>query len=65
MNSKNNNIADLCRTINEFKMDSNVEIAIAKLKRYKSSGNDQIPTELIQAGRETLRSEIHKLIHSV
>jgi hypothetical protein len=25
-----------------------VEIAIAKLKKYKSSGSDQIPTELIQ-----------------
>jgi sorting nexin-29 len=32
------------------------------LKRYKSPGVDQIPSELIQAGRETLRSEIHKLI---
>jgi hypothetical protein len=27
-----------------------VEIAIAKLKKYKSSGSDQIPAELIQAG---------------
>jgi hypothetical protein len=26
-----------------------VEIAIAKLKKYKSSGSDQIPAELIQA----------------
>jgi hypothetical protein len=26
-----------------------VEIAIAKLKRYKSPGSDQIPAELIQA----------------
>jgi hypothetical protein len=29
-----------------------VEIAIAKLKKYKSSGSDQIPAELIQAGGE-------------
>jgi hypothetical protein len=29
---------------------------------YKSPGVDQIPAELIQAGGETLRSEIHKLI---
>jgi hypothetical protein len=29
-----------------------VEIAIAKLKKYKSPGSDQIPTELIQAGGE-------------
>jgi hypothetical protein len=42
-----------------------VEIAIAKLKRYKSPGSDQIPAELIQAGGETLQSEIHKLINSI
>jgi hypothetical protein len=29
-----------------------VEIAIAKLKKYKSPGSDQIPSELIQAGGE-------------
>jgi hypothetical protein len=42
-----------------------VEVAIAKLERYKSRGNDQIPAELIQAGGEILRSEIHKLINSI
>jgi hypothetical protein len=31
---------------------SEVEIAIEKLKRYKSPGIDQIPAELIQAGGE-------------
>jgi hypothetical protein len=41
---------------------SEVEVAIGKLKRYKSPGVDQIPAELIQAGGGTLRSEIHKLI---
>jgi hypothetical protein len=41
---------------------SEVEVAIGKLKRYKSPGVDQIPAEMIQAGGETLRSEIHKLI---
>jgi hypothetical protein len=41
---------------------SEAEVAIGKLKRYKSPGVDQIPAELIQAGGETLRSEIHKLI---
>jgi hypothetical protein len=41
---------------------SEVDVAIGKLKRYKSTGADQIPEELIQAGGETLRSEIHKLI---
>jgi hypothetical protein len=40
---------------------SEIEVAIGKLKRYKSPGVDQIPAELIQAGQETLRSEIHKL----
>jgi hypothetical protein len=29
---------------------SEVEVAIGKLKRYKSPGVDQIPVELIQAG---------------
>jgi hypothetical protein len=41
---------------------SEVEVAIRKLKRYKSPGADQIPAELIQAGGGTLHSEIHKLI---
>jgi len=39
-----------------------VEIALGKLKRYKSPGTDHIPAELIKAGGETLCSEIHKLI---
>jgi hypothetical protein len=39
-----------------------VEIAIGKLKSYKSPGTDQIPGELIKAGGETLYSEIHRLI---
>jgi hypothetical protein len=42
-----------------------VEIAIAKLKEYKSSGSVQILAELIQAGGETLLSAIHKLINSI
>jgi hypothetical protein len=41
------------------------EIAVANLKRYKSPGNEQVLTELLQAGGETLRSEIHKLIDSL
>jgi hypothetical protein len=39
-----------------------VEIAIGKLKSYKSPGTDHIPAELIKAGGETLYSEIHRLI---
>jgi hypothetical protein len=35
---------------------------IAKLKRYKSQGSDQIPAQLIQASCEILRSKFHKLI---
>jgi hypothetical protein len=31
-----------------------VEIAIGKLKSYKSPGTDQIPAEMIKAGGETL-----------
>jgi hypothetical protein len=42
-----------------------VKIAIAKLKKYKSPGSDQIPAELIQAGAEILLSAIYKLINSV
>jgi hypothetical protein len=41
---------------------SEVEVAIGKLKRYKSPGVDRIPAELIQAGGESLLSEIHKLM---
>jgi hypothetical protein len=36
-----------------------VEIAIAKLKRYKSPGSDQIPAELIQAGGEICNPQTH------
>jgi hypothetical protein len=42
-----------------------VEIAIEKLKKYKSPGSDQSPSELIQVGGEMLLSAIHKLINSV
>jgi hypothetical protein len=42
-----------------------VQVAIAKLKRYKSPGSDQIPAELIQVGGDILRSKIHKLITSI
>jgi hypothetical protein len=41
-----------------------VEIAIGKLKSYKSVGSDQILAKLIKAGGENLCSEIHKLICS-
>jgi hypothetical protein len=42
-----------------------VEIAIGKLKSYKSLGTDQILAKLIKAGGETLCSEIHRLICSI
>jgi hypothetical protein len=42
-----------------------VEIAIAKLKSYKSPGTDQTLAELIKAGGETLYSEIQRLICSI
>jgi hypothetical protein len=42
-----------------------VEIAIAKLKEYKSPGSDQIPAELIRAGGEMLLSLIHNIINSI
>jgi hypothetical protein len=43
-----------------------VEIAVEKLKRYKSLAIDQIPAELIQAGRNTIHYVLtHKLINSI
>ena len=42
-----------------------VELAIEKLKNYKSHGINQIPAELIKAGCWTIRCEIHKLIISI
>jgi hypothetical protein len=42
-----------------------LRFAIGKLKRYKYPGIDQIPAELIQAGEETLHSDIHKLINLI
>jgi hypothetical protein len=42
-----------------------VEIAITKLKKYKSPGSDQIPAKLIQAEGELLLSATHKLINSI
>ena len=41
------------------------ELAIEKLKNYKSRGIDQIPAELIKAGCRTIFFEIHKLIISI
>jgi hypothetical protein len=41
------------------------EITIAKLKKYKLIGSDQIAPEVIQRDDESLLSEIHKLIKSV
>ena len=42
-----------------------VEMAIEKLKRHKSPGNDQILVELIKTWGRTIHSDIHKLINSV
>ena len=38
---------------------SDIEMAIEKLKRHKSSGSDEIPAEFIKAGGRTSHSEIH------
>jgi hypothetical protein len=35
------------------------------VEKYKSPGGDEILAQLIQAGGETLQSEIHKLINSI
>jgi hypothetical protein len=41
-----------------------VQITVAILKKL-SPGSDQIPAEVVQAGDETILSEIHKLINSI
>jgi hypothetical protein len=38
------------------------EMAVEKLKRHKSLGVDQIPTELIKAGGRTIRCEVHEIL---
>ena len=45
--------------------DSEVELAIDKLKSHKSPGIDEIPAELIKVGGRTICLEIHKLITSI
>jgi hypothetical protein len=40
-------------------------MAIEKLIRLKSPGNDEIPAKLITAGGRTIRSDIHELINSI
>jgi hypothetical protein len=42
-----------------------VEIAIVKLKMYKSPGSDETAAGPIQAGGEILHSKIHKLVNSI
>jgi hypothetical protein len=42
-----------------------IEIAIEKPKRYKSPGTGQIPAELLLAGGNALRSEMHKFINCI
>jgi hypothetical protein len=42
-----------------------VEMAIEKLRRNKSSGIDQIPAEGIEVRGRTIRSENQKLINSI
>jgi hypothetical protein len=42
-----------------------LKLLIARLKKCKSLGSDQILAEMIQAGGEALLSVIHKLINSI
>jgi len=44
---------------------SQVDIAIEELKRFVTPGFDQIPAEMIKAGGETSRFEIHGFINSL
>jgi hypothetical protein len=58
---------DICTPVPVIPQSSlvKVEIAIGKLKSYKSPGTDQILAELIKAGGEILCSDMHKLICSM
>jgi hypothetical protein len=58
-------ISTKCWAVSTIPNPFKVEIAIAKLKRYKSPGSDQITTELVHAGVEILQAELHKLINSI
>jgi hypothetical protein len=42
-----------------------VEMAVEKLKRYKSPGTGEIPAELMKAGGSKISSETHKLVNSI
>ena len=42
-----------------------VKLAIAKLRRHKSPGTDQIPAELIKAEGRTTSPKIHRFINSI
>ena len=42
-----------------------VQMAIGKLKRNKSSGINTIPAKVIEAGVRTIHSEIHNIINSI
>jgi hypothetical protein len=42
-----------------------LEIAVGKLKIYKSPGTDQMSDKLVKTGGETLYSEIHRCICSI
>jgi hypothetical protein len=42
-----------------------VEMAILKLQKHKSPGDDQSLAELILAGDKTLHCEVHNLIHCI
>jgi hypothetical protein len=71
LNRRKNSFSQLLNACNVSHTDNfgrlEVEIAIAKLKKYKSPGSDEILAELIQAGSEISCevSAIHKLINSV
>jgi len=40
-------------------------MATEKLKRHKSPGTDQIPSELMKDGDRMIHSEIHELMNSI
>jgi hypothetical protein len=53
------------RTLVPEPRSSEVEITVERLKKCRSPGTDQIPTELIKERGNTSCFEIHKLMNSI
>jgi hypothetical protein len=60
----NNDIWQTKIQLSHQNLSFEVDNATEKLKRYKSSGTDQIQAEMVHSGGKIACSEIQKLINS-